>query len=416
MLFLGRALRIFGSVACAFWLAGSPSAAQNPISQAAPNSTPTFHTASRLVVVNVVVTDPNSKAITGLSKQDFELSEDGKVQSLRAFESHVPSRQPSVVCDLHLGPDEHRSFPNFAADGAINVVLFDLLNTPAEDQRYAKQQLIEFLETLPHGQRVALFTLNNDLRMVGDFTTPTQDLIAAVNNLHPIVSSLLLDRNSDGWRANNIYSAAYDWPSNGNTLEQLEQAMPSVGNGTAWWWAHLRFQQTFEAMGEIAGALSGYGGRKNLLWLSGGFPGTVSLKRKEPLFESSDYLAIFQKYSGKLESSQISLYPIDLRGLKNMGRPGIPESSDSVFAGMDSRQAMDEIAAQTGGRAFYNINDLKLAMQHSIEHGATYYTLAYSPRNQRWNGAFRRLTVKINHRDVKLDYREGYYATKDRHP
>ncbi|HTT20332.1 MAG TPA: VWA domain-containing protein [Candidatus Sulfotelmatobacter sp.] len=408
MQFLGRALRVFGFVACAFWMAGGPSGAQIPVS---PNTNPTFHTATHLVVVNVVATDRDGKPISGLKKQDFKLSEDGKVQSIQVFESHMPSRQSSVVPDM--GPDQHTHFPNFAADGAINAILFDLLNTLAEDQSYAKQQLIEFLGTLPHGQRVALFTLNGDLRMVGDFTTPTQELIAAVNILHPSISSLLPDRNREGWRANNIYSAAYSWPSNSNTPEP---AMPIVGNETAWWWADMRFQQTFEAMGKIANALSGYAGRKNLLWLSGGFPGAVSLNRKEPRFESSDYLAIFQKYSGKLESSQISLYPIDLQGLNNTGRPGIPESSENVSTAIDSRQAMDEIAAQTGGCAFYNMSDLRLAMQRSIEHGATYYTLAYSPRNQKWNGAFRRITVKVNLPGVKLDYREGYYATKDRLP
>jgi hypothetical protein len=75
---------------------------------------------------------------------------------------------------------------------------------------------------------------------------------------------------------------------------------------------------------------------------------------------------------------------------------------------------MSEIAAQTGGRAFYNTNDLKAAMLQGVEHGANYYTLAYSPRNQKWNGAFRRITVKIDRPRVRLDYREGYYGTKDR--
>lgn len=408
MQFLGRAQRIFSCVTCALWLLVGASVAQNPVSQASPNSPPTFHTSSNLVVVNVVVTDRNGKPILGLGKENFELSEDGKVQLLQVFESQVPSQQSLVVPDLHPSPDEYTDFPRLAADGAINVILFDMLNTPAEDQKYARRGMIEFLKTLPPGGRVVLFTLNDQLRMVGGFNTPSQDLIAAVEHLHPIVTSLWLDRNYEGRRVNNIYSASYDWPSNGNVLQGIQ----SVGNPTAWWWADMRFQQTFQAMGEIAGALSSYGGRKNLLWLSGGFPGTVSLQRKEQRFESRDYLAIFQKYSGKLESSQISVYPIDLRGLKNAGRPGIPESSDNVFGVMDSQRALDEIAAQTGGRAFYNNNDVKRAMQRSMEHGATYYTLAYSPRNQKWNGAFRRITVKINRPGMRLDYREGYYATK----
>ena len=221
------------------------------------------------------------------------------------------------------------------------------------------------------------------------FTTPTHDLIAAVDHVHPIVSSMLLDTNHEGWRENSIYSGSYEWPSNGNPLQVMARR-----NETGWWWRDMRAQQTFQAMGEIGGALSDYAGRKNLLWLSGGFPGTLPPNLKDPRFKSRDYLAIFQKYSGKLESSQISVYPIDLRGLKQTILPGIPESSEEVFGIMDSQRALDEIAAQTGGRALYKTNDVTLAMKRSIEHGATYYTLAYSPRNQKWNGAFRHITVQ----------------------
>ena len=427
MKFLGRSLRAFGLVACFFGLVGCPLLAQNPVSPAASNPPPKFHTASRLVVVNVVVTDRDGKQISGLKKEDFQLFEDGKAQPLLVFESHETSSQPSAAPHLHPGADEQTTIPTLAGDGAINVILFDMLNTAAEDQRYARQELSEFLETLPQGQWVALFTLNDgSLRLVGDFTTPTQDMIAAINDLHPDVSSLLLDRSGERRRVNNVYStpsaayelplnAAYDWPSNGNTLEQLAQEESSIGYADRWW-ADMRAHQTFDAMGEIASALSGYAGRKNLLWLSGGFPGTLPPNLKERRFEPFDYLAVFQKYSGKLESSQISVYPIDVRGVKSTGRPGIPNSSDYVFAAMDSQRAMDEIAAQTGGRAFYNTNDVTKAMEHSIEHGTIYYTLAYSPRNQKWNGAFRRITVSMQRPSAKLDYREGYYATKDLHP
>jgi hypothetical protein len=181
----------------------------------------------------------------------------------------------------------------------------------------------------------------------------------------------------------------------------------------------MRVQKTFEAMGALARALSGYTGRKNLFWLSEAFPGTVLPNREDSRQNVRNYLAIFQKYSGQLESAQISVYPIDLRGLKNSSLQGIGGSPEFVSStrrdadAVGSQLTMRDVADQTGGRAFYNTNDIKVALKRGMEHGATYYTLAYAPRNQNWNGGFRRIVVKSGHAGVRLDYRQGYYATRD---
>jgi VWFA-related protein len=422
-----------------------------PSRPATSEAMPTFHSTSRLVVVNVVATDRDGKPLTGLKKEDFELSEDGKAQELRVFESHVPVRAIAAP-DLHLGPDEYTNFPKLATNSAINVILFDILNTPTDDQMFARQQMIDFLKTLPRGQRVALFTLGNDLRMVTGFTTSTEDLITAAYKLRPGVSALL-DTDDDQRREDHSLSSLYSGasPSAGGSADfggsgnvsggigtgpsssssslrngadasgplSMSQMMQDFTTETRLVRVDMRVEKTFEAMGALARALSGYTGRKNLLWLSEGFPGTVLPNREDSRQNIRNYLAIFQKYSGLLESSQISVYPIDLRGLQNSSLQGI--NGPGEFASgtrrnndmIGSQLTMRDVADQTGGRAFYNTNDLKLALQHSIEHGATYYTLAYAPQNQKWNGAFRRIKIQLNRPDVKLAYRQGYYATKD---
>jgi len=407
-------------------------------------------------VVNVVATDHNGKPLTGLKKEDFELLEDGKPQSLQVFESHVPVRQSGPIPDLHLGPGEFTNFPKMATNSAINVILFDILNTPTDDQLYARQQMIEFLKTLPRGQRVALFTLGNELRMVTGFTTGTEELITAAYKLRPGVSSLLdtqENMESEDHSLNQIYSGVS--PSGGGAANfsgssnpaaplgggggsaagspgaglansadaggprSMSQMMQEFSSETRLVRTDLRVQKTFEAMGALARALSGYTGRKNLFWLSEGFPGTVLPNREDSRQNVRNYLAIFQKYSGQLESAQISVYPIDLRGLKNSslqsigGSPGFVSSNRRDLDMVGSQLTMRDVADQTGGRAFYNTNDIKVALQRGMEHGATYYTLAYSPRNQNWNGGFRHIAVKSDHPGVRLDYRQGYYATRD---
>ena len=114
-------------------------------------------------MVDVVVTDRNGNPIAGLDKGDFTVLEDGKVQPLQVFEPHVPVKQMAVP-DLVLPPGEFTNFPKQVSNSAVNVVLFDILNTPTDDQLFARQEMIEFLKTLPRGQRVALFTLGYDLK------------------------------------------------------------------------------------------------------------------------------------------------------------------------------------------------------------------------------------------------------------
>jgi hypothetical protein len=71
---------------------------------------------------------------------------------------------------------------------------------------------------------------------------------------------------------------------------------------------------------------------------------------------------------------------------------------------------MQNIAHETGGKAFYNRNDIDTALENGIDDGATYYTLSYYPENKNWNGKFRKLHVESHRKDVKLRYRAGYFA------
>jgi hypothetical protein len=79
---------------------------------------------------------------------------------------------------------------------------------------------------------------------------------------------------------------------------------------------------------------------------------------------------------------------------------------------MASRSSMNDLAEKTGGRAFYNTNNIEGAVLHSLEDGSTYYTLGYYPANKAWDGGFRRINVKVARPGVKLHYRSGYFAVE----
>jgi hypothetical protein len=73
---------------------------------------------------------------------------------------------------------------------------------------------------------------------------------------------------------------------------------------------------------------------------------------------------------------------------------------------------MNSVADQTGGKAFYNTNNIDKAIRDSMDDGSTYYTLGYYPENKTWDGRFRKIIVKVNRPGVKLHYRQGFFAVE----
>jgi hypothetical protein len=191
----------------------------------------------------------------------------------------------------------------------------------------------------------------------------------------------------------------------------------------------IRVTYTLEALRAIARALAGYPGRKNLIWISEAFPLDVNPGASLSA-ESHNYSTDIARVADSLIDAQVAVYAIDARGLvgfsafdpqnsgvdqfgrstvANGGRLQTSISNDSD-ARMSAHATMQEMAEKTGGRAFYNRNDIDGAIRNSIADGSTYYTLAYYPDNKDWNGKFRKIQLKVKRSGVKLRHRLGYFA------
>jgi hypothetical protein len=178
-----------------------------------------------------------------------------------------------------------------------------------------------------------------------------------------------------------------------------------------------RAQDTLDALNQLARTLAVVPGRKNLIWISAGFP-----------FDITSNAPQLQRAAALLAATQIAVYPVDVRGVMTMSAEGSTRDS-SLFApvqtesyetisGQDQenvtiQEMMLNMAKLTGGRAYFNRNDLHSMMANGMETGSNYYTLAYRPENADWNGKFRKLTVKTSRPKLKLLYRSGYYALVD---
>jgi hypothetical protein len=124
-----------------------------------------------------------------------------------------------------------------------------------------------------------------------------------------------------------------------------------------------------------------------------------------------------------LASANIAIYPVDLTGLMsgmensaNRGGSvysdtGISDRAGSMMSAQQANQGtMEEVAAETGGEAYKNQNDIKDGILLAVADEKASYTLGYYPENKKWDGKFRSLKVKLDRGDTKVRYRKGFYA------
>ncbi len=424
-----------------------PSAVPGPAAQAGASaqeaekktsvyeSATVLKTTTRLVVVDVVATNRKGEAVTDLERPDFTVLEDGKEQTVRVFSFQQPqpaSKQAAAAPDAtapapKLPDNIFTNSPRFSHDSALNVVLLDALNTTTQHQAYVRDQMIKFLGKMPQGRPVAVYTLGSKLTLLQDLTSDPETLREIVKKLKGS-SSALLDNPSGGPDADLLPPGAVD---SGLVPASMLQSLMQFEQERTAFQTDLRVTYTLNALNAIARALSGYPGRKNLIWLTEAFPINI-----DPNMElTGDVFAGTRNYGQQiadaadhLMDAQIAIYPVDARGLEpnsvfDASNPGHDKfgrrmTGPSMGTAISNENAqlqnvhgtMNDMADRTGGKAFYNRNDIDSAIGKSIDDGSTYYTLAYYPDNKDWNGKFRKIQVKVNRPDVKLRHRLGYYA------
>lgn len=363
-------------------------------SQEVLHSDQTLRTNTRLVVVDVVATDNKGQAVPDLKAEDFTLLEDGRPQKISGFlfERSVLT----AVSRAQLPPNIVSNAPEFRSN-SLNVILFDTVNGELAEHAYAQDQLLKFLNGAELGHPVAIFVLENELKLLHDFTTDSKALSASVAKYRP--------------------------PAQGITSESIESRASAFATRGDYHTSERGIETTLNQLNALAKTLKGYPGRKNLIWLSESFPLTLFPETDNALhmnFQSlksaispinppstqqnlqssptmNSYAALVKKVSDALMAAQVAVYPVDAGALGKDDHLG-------------SQHTMDEMAEGTGGRSFKNSNNLALGLKTSIEDGSTYYTLTYYPDNKTWDGQFRTIQIKSSRPGLSLRHREGYYA------
>ncbi|HUA97886.1 MAG TPA: VWA domain-containing protein [Terracidiphilus sp.] len=419
-------------------------AAQSAPAPSTPSSGAVLQTNANLVLVDVVVTD-HGNPVLGLDRDRFRVFEDGKERPVVAFDRHVPAPgvAPQLAAEMKaqiasLPPHTFTNLPVYPSTGVTNVLLLDALNTPVKDQQQARLEMIQYLSSIKPGTELAIFTLASHLQLVEGFTTDAARLTEVLKSKKTSSSQSVLQEPQDSSAQTQLeQEAAHLEQDSGSppefTIESIEQFEADLTT----FQTDLRVRMTLDAFDELARYLGGISGRKNLIWFSGSFPITLDPDSSQTGYRNTEsYADEIRQTDDLLTAARVAVYPIDARGLmtsttldvayqpsqNSMGASGHGRGSSRSLGGNinaddtkfltqneEEHDAMKIVAGQTGGRAFYNTNDLKDAVAEAVDNGDSFYTLGFVPRG-RLDGHYRRVKVEVGGGSYDLSYRKGYYA------
>jgi VWFA-related protein len=383
-----------------------------------------FRSQTVLIQVPVVVTDKSGNHLHGLNKEDFTVLENGKPVSVANFEELTAS-----TARLTIPPAPAGQFRNLTLDGPqprnVVVIALDTVNTPFLDQTYGRRELVKFLaHNLDSGQVLALMLItSHGLKVVQGLSGDSTHLMQALNKAAGEISPM------ETMSTDAQESVAAGLPASFG--QQSDSGGDPVLGGLNWFVQYgdaveAQFQQsnaietTMNAFLGIAWSLSGVPGRKSLIWATGGFPFALDSPSTVP----GGYLSLlYERTMLALNDAQVSIYPVDIRGLAN-SPSFVSGNSSGTFGPGWSRQisnrmwlqqskidTLNDFADMTGGKAFYNTNDLAGSFKRAADDASSYYMLGYYLDTKNNKPGWRKLQVKVGKKDVEVRARNGFFVT-----
>jgi VWFA-related protein len=175
-------------------------------------------------------------------------------------------------------------------------------------------------------------------------------------------------------------------------------------------------EDTMRAFLSIAWSLSGVPGRKSLIWATGGFPFPLDSPASVP----PSSVALYQRAMDALKNAQVAVYPVDVRGLVStspnddvtysgsMNGPGVGEANSArSMLQRSTINSMITFAEMTGGRAYYNSNDLTAGFKRATDDSSSYYVLGYYTDTHNTRPGWRKLQVQVQRKDLEVRARTG---------
>ena len=388
--------------------AQTPAQAQ-PQAQAQQTGEGTFRLSvnANIVLTNVIVRDKKTGAVVkGLKESDFTVLEDKKPQHLISFdyqnvdEAAVLAEKTTAGGKASVADLLERNFsadPKALKDHRLIVIFFDLSSMQDEDIDRAVDAADDYVnKQMQPADLVALVSMSTGLTMDQDFTSDKAALLrglAKYNGTDETGFANGATDSTDGASDDTTAFAADDTEYNS-----------------------LNTDRELLAIRAISKSLERVDQRKSMLYFSGGITRN-----------GIENQASLRAATNEAAKANLAIYSVDARGLQAL--PPVGDASkgslrgNSAYSGsaataqlsanFGSQETLSTLSTDTGGKAFFDSNDFAPAFQQVQHDTEAYYILGFRSTNQKRDGSFRHLTIKVDRNDVKIEYRPGYYAPAD---
>jgi VWFA-related protein len=360
-----------------------------------------------LVQIDAGIVDKNGVAIKGLKKENFQLSEEGKPQTITAIDYFDVERIETagtaadaepITIDLKTANDPERLRP-IVREHRMIVLFFDLTSMAPEDLLRSTDAAMKFLKTqMTPADLVAIVTFGTQFRINVDFTNQKELLEQSITAIaNPGKESLLAGLAS----------------SSSDTVTQDDQSAATADDTE---FNIFNTDNKLYAVQALAGLLGGIPGKKAVMEFTGGITQTGEENR-----------SAVQAATNAANKNEVTFYQVDSRGLvtdaadasSGMASGTSAFSGATVLAQVNSRNAsrdtLSTLAQDTGGKMFADINNFSTIFKEVQDENTGYYLLSYYSTNTKRDGRYRAVTVKlVDLPGAKMTFhRQGYYAPKD---
>jgi VWFA-related protein len=362
---------------------------------------PTFRVQVEAIEIDASVTDARGNVVTDLTRDDFEILENGRPQTITSFGLvNIPRVSPErpLFAANTIEPDVQS---NNLAEGRLYVIALD--QVAGEQILRTRRFVRRFIEQYfgPSDLGAVVFLGRADHSKAQGLTNSPRLLLQSVDSFtggfggEPLSAAM-----PGGGGGATGGSPPFTDPNNMDRNIRLRESMSS-------------FRQVVEYMATVQGR------RKALLLFSTGYPadiyrvidyrgGTLDLAEED-----------MHRAITTATRNNVVVYPIDPRGLTEDG--GLAESetgpstdpNDRLQASLvrlEARQSLVAIANATGGFALSNSNSFENAFDRIVQENSSYYVLGFSSTNDRRDGRFRTLDVRVKRPGLIVRGRTGYIA------
>ena len=386
-------------------------AQQTPPPKPATEQPPiTFKVEVNYVEIDAIVTDQQGNFVRNLTKDDFQVLEQGKPQTVSVaslVDIPVEKFDPPLFKTKPIEPDVRSNSKAF--NGRVFVLVLDDLNTNFSRSARVKAAARQFIERYLGANDVAAIVQTGGAKATGqEFTSSRERLLRAVNNF-------MGQKERSG------------------TLERIDEYYRTQGTGMSGRPRDpseairvYKARNTFTVLKNVADYMAGIRGRRKAVVL---FSEGIDYDIYDPIANTyaSDVRQYGQDAIAAATRANVSFYGVDPRGLSSFddgAEIGSLPNDPTLNLGLSalqrelqiSQDSLRTLSDETGGFAAVNSNDFAKSFARIIQDNSSYYVLGYYSNDTKRDGQFRNLTVRMKQPGLQVRARKGYVAPRGKPP